>query len=101
MYWPRFVGILSLKVLFVTFCLFVVKTVGVPSACSRKGVKDMKRKGVYMALSGFKRAQSIQCSRMRWMYLYLSVQFGSSSLDEHMLEQRDTTETFATVPIEK
>jgi len=54
-----------------------------------------------MALSGFKRVQSIQCSRMRRICLYLPVQFGSYSLDEHMLEQRDTTGTFATVPIEK
>lgn len=54
-----------------------------------------------MALSGFKRVQSIQCSRMRWICLYLSAQFGNSSLDEHMLEQRDTTGTFAPVSIEK
>ena len=54
-----------------------------------------------MALSGLKRIQSIQCSEMRWMYLYLPVQFCSSSLNELMLEQRDTTGTFATVPIEK
>ena len=40
-------------------------------------------------------------SEMRWMHLYLPVQFGSPSLDEHMLEQRDTIGTFATVPIEK
>lgn len=54
-----------------------------------------------MALSGFKRIQRIQCSEMRRVHLYLPVQFCSSSLDEHMLEQRDTTGTFATVPIEK
>lgn len=54
-----------------------------------------------MVLSGFKRIQRIQCSEMRRVRLYLPVQFGSSSLDEHMLEQRDTTGTFATVPIEK
>ncbi len=54
-----------------------------------------------MALFGFKRIQRIQCSEMRWMHLYLPVQFGSPSLDEHMLEQRDTIGTFATVPIEK
>jgi len=71
------------------------------SACLRKGAKDTKRKGVCMALSGFKRIQRIQCSEMRRVHLYLPVQFCSSSLDEHMLEQRDTTGTFATVPIEK
>ena len=54
-----------------------------------------------MALSGFKRIQSIQYLEMRRMYRYLPVQFCSSSLDEHMLEQRDSTGTFATVPIEK
>lgn len=54
-----------------------------------------------MALSGFKRMQSIQCLEMRRMYRYLPVQFGSPSFDEHMLKQRDTTGTFATVPIEK
>ena len=54
-----------------------------------------------MALSGLKRIQSIQCSEMRRVHLYLPVHFDSSSLDELMLEQRDTTGTFATVPIEK
>lgn len=54
-----------------------------------------------MALSGLKRIQSIQCSEMRRMYRYLPVQFCSPSLNELMLEQRDTTGTFTPVPIEK
>ena len=54
-----------------------------------------------MALSGLKRIQSIQYLEMRRMYRYLPVQFGSPSLDEHMLEQSDTTGTFTPVPIEK
>lgn len=66
-----------------------------------KAQRIQREKGVCMALSGFKRIQRIQCSEMRRVHLYLPVQFCSSSLDEHMLEQRDTTGTFATVPIEK
>lgn len=66
-----------------------------------KAQRIQREKGVCISLSGFKRVQSIHCSRMRRICLYLPAQFGNSSLDEHMLEQRDTTGTFATVPIEK
>lgn len=66
-----------------------------------KAQRIQREKGVCIALSGLKRIQSIQCLEMRRMYLYLPVQFCSSSLNELMLEQRDTTGTFVTVPIEK